>query len=495
MSTQRMCEAADLQKQRVVLSISLLKQRVVLSLCSKIYTYWSWNMRREASDTLDHWLQDAERKPLVLRGARQTGKTWIIRDLAKRHELHLIEINFERNPEYASYFSINDPLKIIKHLSSEFGKPIDVKQSVLFLDEIQAVPEVFASLRWFKEEMPELAVVAAGSLLDFVLHEHAFSMPVGRISYLYLEPMSFFEFVCASDNIPLYEMLKSVDISTPLHENLHLKCIELYKDYCLCGGMPEVVMKWFASMNLHECQRVQGDLLATFQDDFSKYEEATELLRKTFRSTADQLGSKFILTRVDEAIRSYQIKKALDLLSMARVVSKVQYTAGNGLPLAAEINEKFFKVIFVDIGLVSSMLGLGRMHETEARDLVFQNKGALAEQFVGQQLRFALAAQNISALFYWQRMAGRQGEIDYIIQRGNRVLPIEVKSGSKGTMKSLHQFMYDKKLKVAVRFDLNNLSKSDLSIKTTEGNQVQYTLCSVPVYLAERIFSEDWVLE
>jgi predicted AAA+ superfamily ATPase len=445
-------------------------------------------VKREASAKLDRWLEQPDRKPLVLRGARQTGKTWIVRDLAERQKRDLIEINFERNPEFASYFEKNDPAGTLALLGAEFGRSVRPDTALLFLDEIQAAPQVFASLRWFKEELPSLPVISAGSLLDFVLASHAFSMPVGRISYFYLEPMSFLEFVCATGNMPLYETLKAVSLDHPLNESLHRKCLDLYRLYCLCGGMPESVSKWVASADVNACMDVQTDLLATLRDDFNKYGKNSALLRKTFRSAADQLGGKFVLSRVDEGIRSGEVKAALNLLSMARVLTPVRHTAANGLPLGAEANEKFFKMLLIDIGLVSVQLSLGRMKPDVITNLVFSNRGALAEQFVGQQIRYALAGAGDPELYYWQRTGGRQGEIDYLVQDGNRLVPIEVKSGSEGAMKSLHQFMFDKKLDTAVRLDANLLSRIAMSVKTTQGDSVEYTLLSIPIYLAERIF-------
>ncbi len=445
-------------------------------------------MKREASERLDRWLSQLDRKPLVIRGARQTGKTWIVRDLAERHNRQLVEINFERTPELASYFEEKDPAKILKNLSSELAQSIRPEDTLLFLDEIQAAPEVFACLRWFKEEMPELPVISAGSLLDFALAKHAFSMPVGRISYFYLEPMSFLEFVRASGNDPLYETLKTVALTDPLNEVLHRKCLELHRTYCLCGGMPEVVNKWITSGDMNECMTVQTDLLTTYRDDFNKYGKNSELLRKTLRSVAGQLGGKFVFNRVDQSVRSYETRNTLTLLAMARVVATVQHSSGNGIPLGAETNEKFLKALFVDVGLVSAQLGLAHMKPAEIEEMVFSNKGALAEQFAGQQIRYALSANGDPELYYWQRTSGRQGEIDYLLQSAGKILPVEVKSGREGSMKSLHQFMYDKKLSRAVRFDTNNLSKYDMSLKTTTGQPVQYALLSIPIYLAERIF-------
>ena len=445
-------------------------------------------MKRDASERLDDWLKGHGRKPMVLRGARQTGKTWIVRDLARRHGLDLVEINFEKNPELADCFAGNDVGTIMKLLGVAHGRALQPERSLLFLDEIQQAPQVFPVLRWFKEDLPQLPVISAGSLLDFVLEDHSFSMPVGRIHYFYLEPMSFLEFVRATGNDPLYDHLKSVDITAPVPEPVHRRCLELYGIYRLIGGMPEVVAEWLATGDVNACMAVLADLLATLRDDFNKYGSNTDLLRKTLRATADQLGGKFVLSRVEEGVRSGMVKTALEQLCMARVLSRVGHSAANGIPLGAQGNERFFKIIGLDAGLITVQLGLGRLRPDAADSLRFVNSGALAEQFVGQQLRAALSAYGEPELFYWQRTGGRQGEIDYLIQMGERLVPLEVKAGSSGAMKSLHQFMFDKKLSLAVRLDTNPGSRQEVRVKTTQGDAVAYTLVSLPVYLAERVW-------
>jgi len=279
--------------------------------------------------------------------------------------------------------------------------------------------------------------------MDFALNKYKYSMPVGRITYFYLEPISFFEFVKASGNEALYKKLSTFCLQSAIPESLHEKCLNLYQKYCLTGGMPEVVQEWINTKNLKSCMKIQHDLLATYRDDFHKYggEIDAGMLSKIMLSVAEQLGNKFIYSRVDPTSKMIRIKKAFTLLSQAKVCTKIIHTAGNGLPLGAESNEKFFKALMVDIGLVSVQLGLSSTKHSEVKKIIFSNMGGLAEQFVGQQLRATQTPLTESHLFYWQRTGGRMGEIDYIIQHGNRIVPVEVKSGSSGSMKSLHQFM------------------------------------------------------
>ena len=447
------------------------------------------NMKRFASKELDNWLKAHNRKPMVLRGARQVGKTWLVRDLAKRQKLKLIELNFERLPSLADLFSENNPVEILRNIEAEFATTIKPESSLLFLDEIQAAPELFSKLRWFKEDIQKLPVIAAGSLLDFALNKYQYSMPVGRITYFHLEQMSFFEFVKEIGNEALYEKLSSFSLEKILPESLHKKCLDLYQDYCLVGGMPEVVQEWINTKNLKSCIKIQQDLLATYRDDFHKYggEINAGLLAKIMLSVSEQLGNKFIYSRVDPAKKNVRIKNALTRLSQAKVCTKVLHTAGNGLPLGAESNEKFFKVLMVDIGLISVQLGLSSTKHSEAKKIIFSNKGGLAEQFIGQQLRAAQTPLTDPQLFYWQRTGGRLGEIDYIVQHGNRVVPVEIKSGASGSMKSLHQFMAEKDLNFAVRCNTNLPLVENIRVKTTLGKPVSYRLLSIPVYMTERL--------
>jgi predicted AAA+ superfamily ATPase len=417
------------------------------------------------------------------------GKTWLVRDFAKRQKLRLVEMNFERLPALADLFSENDPAEILRNIEAQLAIMIKPDSSLLFLDEIQAAPQLFSQLRWFKEEIPALPVIAAGSLLDFALNKYKYSMPVGRITYFHLEQLSFFEFVLATGNEALYKKMSSFSLDSRMPESLHKKCLDLYHDYCLVGGMPEVVQEWVSTNNIKSCIKIQQDLLATYRGDFHKYGGKTDagMLNKILLSVAEQLGNKFIYSRVDPAKKLVQIKKALSLLSQAKICTKVLHTTGNGLPLGAQSNDKYFKALMLDIGLISVQLGFSSIKHAEAKNIIFSNKGGVAEQFVGQQLRTCQTSLESPQLFYWQRTGGRLGEIDYVIQHGNRVVPIEVKSGSAGSMKSLHQFMAEKRLNFAVRFNINQPSVEDIRVKTTLGKPVSYRLLSLPLYLTERL--------
>lgn len=446
-------------------------------------------MQRLASVFLDAWIKDQNRKPLVLRGARQVGKTWLVRDLAQRHGRRLVELNMERRPELADHFRSNNARLAVSDLAADLGVSISPETALLFIDEVQATPHLLAFLRWFREDMPEMPVVAAGSLLDFALRDHEFSMPVGRISYCYLEPVSFYEFLDASGNESLKSAIVTAAESLDLNPRLHQRALELLAEYCLVGGLPEVISDWIAKRDDGRRLQLQRDLIATYRDDFNKYRNriSTDLLRRVMDAVPRQLGGRFVYSHVDAEAKHRDLKQALELLRLARVCHRVEHTAANGLPLGAETNPRTFKAILLDVGLASVQLGLSRLDLKDLNAVVWSNKGGLAEQFVGQHLRCLSQAYEEPRLFYWQRTEGRQGEIDYIIQQGSHVIPVEVKAGKAGTMKSLHAFMHAKQLRNALRLDINPPSVQNLDTQTTTGESVRYRLLSLPLYMVESI--------
>jgi uncharacterized protein len=446
-------------------------------------------MERHVSRFLDQWLEAPDRKPLVLRGARQVGKTWLVRDLARRQGRKLVELNMERRPELADHFRGNDPRRTVSDLAADLGVSISSGDSLLFIDEMQAAPHLLAFLRWFREDMPDLPVIAAGSLLDFTLEEHEFSMPVGRISYCYAEPVSFHEFLDASGNVALGSALAASVESLDLSPRLHQRALQLFSEYCLVGGLPEVVADWLSTRDDDRRLQLQRDLIATYRDDFNKYRGrvSPDLLRRVMDSVPRQLGSRFMFSHVEIDAGQRDIKRCLELLCLARVCHRVEHTAANGLPLGAETKAGLFKTILVDVGLASVHLGFSSLAFRDLDAVIWANKGGLAEQFVGQQLRCISPAFEDPKLFYWQRTEGRQGEIDFMIQQGNRIIPLEVKAGSSGAMKSLHSFMLQKHLGFAIRLDTNQPSIQNLKVKTTTGESVAYKLLSLPLYMAENI--------
>jgi uncharacterized protein len=445
-------------------------------------------MKRALQSNLDQWIVDPMRKPLILRGARQVGKTWLVRDLALRNNKELLELNFERDPAIKRLFTSNDPNIILGEISLWIGRTINRDKVLLFLDEIQAAGEILAKLRWFAEEMPQLPVIAAGSLLEFVLTEHTFSIPVGRVAFLHVEPMFFPEYLAACGQDLLLDRLTTWRPQQEFSTTLHEQALTWFYRYCMVGGMPAVVACDVAGLSPSQIRERQYDLAAAFRSDFSKYDKRlnSEILEATLNAVAGSLGKKFIYAHVRADIKQLQAQNALAMLINAKICHIVKHSAANGLPLGGEIKESLRKVILNDVGLLHAL------QRTPAQDMfpqwdtiAPQVRMQIIEQVVGQQLRrLGPLSGDGPQLYYWQREGGRPGEIDYLIQIADRIVPVELKSGPTGSMKSLHQFMFDKKLMFALRFDSNSPSQFDIATKTTQGDSVEYRLRSLPYYMA-----------
>lgn len=437
----------------------------------------------------NQWITNHDRKPLVIRGARQVGKTWLVREFAKTIGKTLIEINFEATPTIKSLFDSNDPQEILLQLGVKNRRPIDVAESLLFLDEIQAAPEILAKLRWFAESLPELPVIAAGSLLEFVLAKHSFSMPVGRIDYCHLEPLSFEEFLLARDEKTAFDYLQKIDFSHQVPLALHEQLLTQFREYLFVGGLPAAVSNWITKRDWSAINRIHQNLLTTYRDDFSKYHGRLDVARldETLLSVPKMLGEKFIYSHVNSSVQSSSIKNALELLHKARLCHKVRCVNASGVPIAATVKEKYFKEIVLDVGLCNAMLGVDLNEMLNANELTLIHSGGLTEQITGQLLRTIFPFYVQPELFYWAREEkNANAEIDYVIQHHNKIIPIEVKAGTTGSLKSLHYFMGLKKLSVAMRINSDVPSKTMVSVKH-EGEKIQYTLLSLPLYLIGQI--------
>lgn len=447
-------------------------------------------MKRDRTSYLTQWLNSNTRKPLVIRGARQVGKTWLIRDLARSQQRRLIEFNFEKRPNLETLFSSNDPKEILANITASMGQKIEPASAILFLDEIQVAPRLLEKLRWFAEDMPELPVLAAGSLLDFTLAKHEFSMPVGRICYMYLEPLSFEEFLDALGQNELRNYLHNYDLNLKIPEAIHTQLMKFIKEYLVVGGMPAAVSSWASQSDPAAVNQIHFDLLTTYRDDFAKYSGrlTIERLEEIMGSVPRQLGNKFVYRNANFEISTPPLKQALDLLCKARVCHRIVATAANGLPLDAETDEKYLKIIMSDCGLCNVSLGLSWHQLIGLSELSMINNGGMAEQLVGQLLRTIFPAYIPPSLYYWERKKkDAAAEIDYIIQHENQVIPIEVKAGSTGTLKSLQQFMLEKKKTMAVRINSDFPSLYTVNIKDSIGTNIEYKLLSIPFYLVGQL--------
>ena len=420
--------------------------------------------KRSIDKELEKWASDKKHKPLLLHGARQVGKSSAIRNLSKKFAYY-IEINFEESKEVRMVFEKSNltPQLLCEKLASIYGIPIIEGKTLLFFDEIQSCIPAISSLRFFYEKMPELHVVAAGSLLEFALEEIP-SFGVGRIRSMFMYPFSFIEFLEAIGNPFLLEAVKKTNLQNPLDDVLHNKVLYLLKLFLIIGGMPEVVATYVNEKDLLKCQIVLDELTVTLKKDFSKYKRKIPPLQisATFDSIVRQTGNKFIYTDKELIYSAFQIKNAAELLLMAGLVIPVIHTAANGIPLGAEINPRFRKLILVDTGIFQRLLGLQLSDVLLNDDLDVINKGNIAEMFVGLELLKSASCYEQTRLFYWQREAqNSHAEVDYIVQRNGTIIPLEVKSGKQGKMQSLHLFMKEKKSEFGIRTSLENYAQYD----------------------------------
>lgn len=450
-------------------------------------------MKRSNEGDLDRWIAKTTRKPLIIRGARQVGKSTLVRQFAKAKGLTLLEINLERRPTLNEIFKHGTLTQIRAELEAESGHSLQTKQCLLFLDEIQAAPHAIAALRYFYEEMPDLPVIAAGSLLEFVLGQVPFSMPVGRIEYLHLGPMGFKEFLIAMGDDTLIPYLENYQLSLPFPEAAHRKLLDRQREFLFVGGMPEAILVYRESKSILEARHVHRSILQTYVDDFAKYARSTTLhrLHRVFDALPRIIGQKVKYSAIAQEERSTAIKAAIDLLTKARLLLPTYHSDCSGVPLKAGIEERIYKLFFLDIGLLNCLYGLDwtAISNLSERELV--NEGILAEQFIAQQLAYRLHGLEAPELFYWLREKGTSNaEVDFVIAEGRELIPIEVKAGKSGTLKSLHQFILAKGAKRAVRFDLNLPSVQQLPYQVRHGAGVQsvsFSLLSLPLYFVEEL--------
>lgn len=443
-------------------------------------------MYRKALHYLIEWRERESRRPLIIRGARQIGKTWLVREYAHQFE-SLLEINFDKHPEKMGLFKSRETDKILELLQIDSEIDIIPGKTLLFFDEIQAAPEILPLLRYFYEERPDIHIICAGSLLEFLLAEPDFSMPVGRIEYLHLGPMDFAEFLQAQGQVRLVKFLETFNLDDSIPESIHQKLLYYVKLFWLVGGMPAAVKRFCDSGELNEALREHEIILQTYEDDFGKYRKRIypQRLRKVFRRLPALVGGKLKYVKIDPEERARELADSLHLLELARIYFRVRHSSGNGVPLGAEAKENDFKPLFLDTGLVATSLGLNLVKLELVDSLLMINRGAMAEQFIGQHLLYDRPLYEKPQLFYWNReKRGSSAEVDYLIVHESQVVPVEIKAGTTGSLKSLQVFIAEKKAPLALRF--NTMPPSSL-------RQKKVKLISLPLYLVgqtKRLLSE-----
>lgn len=426
-------------------------------------------MYRDLYAELIQWKEHERRKPLLLRGARQVGKSWLVRQLGLQFD-YFIELNFEIKKQYKEIFGAGlDIETILERIRFFTGIPIIPGKTLLFLDEIQACEPALESLRYFKENLSELHVIAAGSLLDFALEK--IGVPVGRLQFLYLHPLSFGEFLTATGRTDLRNYIALNNVDPFIHEKL----LEEVKTYMWLGGMPEAVQTWLDTHNVNECLDVLDEITLSYKQDIPKYTKHphVEYVENVFDAIPRQLGHKFVYKNIDPDIRSYILKDALACLEKAGIVHIVYHSHAQGLPLGAEINSRRYKVYGFDIGILQRLLGFNP-EKWLTTPISVKHLGSIAEQFVAQEYIAYTAIKKPSELFYWHREEkNSNAEVDFLFLKDSSIIPAEVKSGQKGQLKSLQLF-------------LQTHSNISYGLKISEAPyQTDDKLISVPFYMIE----------
>lgn len=393
-------------------------------------------MKRLAEKQILEWKNSPRRKPLIIRGARQVGKTWLVDNFLAEQFDSFVKIDLEKRRDLHSYFDGNlDPKIILTYLELEAGRIIPGK-TLLFFDEIQACPRAIMALRYFYEQMPELHIIAAGSLLEFAFGE--ISIPVGRVQYLYLHPMTFYEYLLAigKDQMAEYAIKSPADVD----EKIQKMILNELRNYFFIGGMPECVKTYRDYGSMVETFNVQSEIISSYIDDFSKYLPRidTTCLDAVFLNAARSVGEQLKYTRLNDAHSSQMNHRAFDLLVKAKIIHKISACDPSGLPLGATANSKKFKAVMLDIGLLQRLCQIPVELELKEENLLAMYRGKLAEQFVAQEM----LAKTSSELFYWAREErGSSAEIDYLAVRQGNIYPVEVKSGTGGSLRSLHMML------------------------------------------------------
>ncbi|MFH2057656.1 MAG: AAA family ATPase [Pseudomonadota bacterium] len=401
-------------------------------------------MERTIDLKLIDWKNKTFRKPLIIRGARQVGKTFSISQFGETCFESLIKLDFERNRSIHKIFDHDLSVKkIIQDIEIFSEKKIAPGKTLLFFDEIQECERAILSLRYFHEEMPDLHVIAAGSMLEFALGKISF--PVGRVSFEWLQPMTFYEFLNASGKKILAGQLPCISSFKPVNEFVHQKIIDQLKIYFLTGGMPEAINRYCYTGSVSDSFAVHEEIFQAYLQSLIKYYRRADIdsLDHIMRTAPTFVGSQIKYTSLDPDRRIEKTKTSLQILEKALILQIIRSSNANSLPLSVGASAKKIKPLFLDIGLMQYNSGVSAKDVIEAKDLSHVYQGALAEQFVGQEMVAAGGSEN-QKMYYWARdKKSSSAEIDYLYVNNGNIFPIEVKSGPKGKLKSLHLFLVE----------------------------------------------------
>ena len=420
-------------------------------------------LKRKIDSTLSEWKKDPHHKPLLMRGARQVGKTTAVRHLAKSFE-SFVEVNLEVDGEIRNFIEQSfDVQGFIALLEIRYAKRIVPGKTLLFLDEIQSCPRAVTFLRYLYENIQPLHVIAAGSLLEFAIAE-VIDIPVGRVRNIFVYPFSFAEFVSALGGDLILDHAKKAVRGSVQSESAHEKLLEYLKTFLIVGGMPAAVLKYVETKSFLAARDEQRDIMQNLKEDFAKYKTRVDpsVLRSTLQSVINQTGQQFTFSNSELELTYAKSKKCTDLMERAKIIMRIDCTRANGIPLGGDINAKDNKFMFFDTGLYLYETGLDLSEWINDSPENFVNRGKLAEMFVAHELKKAGTPLDDNALYYWHRdNKNSNAEVDFVVQYKNAPLPIEVKSGVKGAMKSLRILMNEKSFSLGVRASEENFGAID----------------------------------
>ena len=420
------------------------------------------------------WKNSKYRKPLILKGVRQVGKTWLLKEFGRRYYENTAYFNFDENEEYKQFFeTTKDVERILQNLTLASGQKITPENTLIIFDEVQESPKVINAMKYFCENAPQYHVACAGSLLGIALAKPA-SFPVGKVDFLEVNPMSFTEFLLANGDANLVEYLQSVDVLEPLPDAFFNPLYEKLKMYYVTGGMPEAVEMWTKERSVDLMQAALSNILAAYERDFAKHPDVKEfpkisMLWKSIPSQLARENKKFIYKVVKEGARAREYEDALQWLVDAGLVKKIYRSTAPGLPIAAYDDVSAFKIYLADVGLLRRLALLAPTAFGEGNRLFTEFKGALSENYVLE----AISPQFEAVPRYWSQ-SNPPYEVDFIIQRENDIIPVEVKAEANTEARSLKKYKekFGDKVKLRVRFSLDNL-------------KLNGDLLNIPLFLAD----------
>ncbi len=440
-------------------------------------------LNRKINKHLLSWKNAKNRKPLVIKGARQVGKTSIVLNFAKKEFNNTIYINLEKS-EHLKYLqnpiSLEEFKKIIK---INFQQNIIPGKTLIFLDEIQNCPSLIKLLRFFKEEWPKIHVIATGSLLEVMLKKQGLSISVGRVEYIYLYPLDFFEYLDAKKEKELLKFLKNIQLGEKIPLAIHQRTMNIFHEYTMIGGMPEIVKLFLEGVTAEKLESIYSSLLAGYKEDVYKYSSVAnaKYLKYAIENAPYFAGNIISYKKFGQLdIKSREIKTAFELLKDAMMLSPIPATQSVEIPLIPK-EKKSKKIIFLDVGLVNHQMGILKEY-LNIKNLNSFYKGRIAEQIVGQNI-LSQFTHSPAKLFYWGKDKEKsKAEVDFCLNKNGTLMGIEVKSGKTGRLRSLHQFAQEVKNKQIVRIYSGEFKKEKIKIKNIENE-----LISIPFYLIPRI--------